>query len=290
MENWVWYFFAYAFLGWCTEVVFAAIKNGRFINRGFLSGPLCPIYGFGLVGVLAMLTPAQHNIWLLYLGSVIVTTVLELVTGFVMSKLFHQRWWDYSKMPLNIGGYVCLPFSLIWGAACVFIITILHPIISGLVGIIPAPWHVLLLYVFSAVFLLDVVLAVAKAFKLDRRLKQIDELSDALRVLSDKLGETMADGALLIKEADSYARDELHATSQRAYNALLESNPKTVAELRARRDELKDKCARIVDRLSHEHRRTLRAFPHLRSLRNPAALSAVKEKLAQHRNGKGKQQ
>lgn len=109
------YFFVYGFLGWCTEVIFAAFKQHRFVNRGFLNGPICPIYGVGVTLVIACLEAFQSNLLLLYISSVILVTVLEGVTGWAMDKLFHNKWWDYSKLPFNIGGYVCLLFSLIWG-------------------------------------------------------------------------------------------------------------------------------------------------------------------------------
>jgi len=269
----LWYFFAYAFLGWCAEVVFAAFKSGRFVNRGFLSGPVCPIYGFGIVAVLVCLSPFEGNLPMLYAGSVVLTTALELVTGFLMEKLFHQRWWDYSKMPLNLGGYVCLPFSLIWGAACVLIVDVLHPCVAGLTALIPEPWSTGLLCAFGAVFLLDVSIAVARAFKLDRRLRQIDEVASALRTVSDRLGEAMADGAILLKSADEYAADELQAARVHTRRTLLEADEKAHAELQARYTEL-------LERFNREQRHILAAFPRLRSVRYPAALDAAKEKLA----------
>lgn len=278
MKPYLWYFLVYAFLGWCTEVVFAAFKNGRFVNRGFLNGPVCPIYGFGIVAVLLCVRPFQGNLLALYAGSVVLTTVLELVTGFGMEKLFHQRWWDYSHMPLNIGGYVCLPFSLIWGIACVLIVDLLHPVVAKAVSLIPEPISTLALVVFSAVFLLDVALSSAKAFRLDRKLSQIDEAANALRRISDRLGETMADGALAIKATDTY--DELQAATQRARTAM-EAAEKNRAELKAR-------YLQLVERLGAEHDRLLRAFPHIRSTRHPAALDAVKEKLARLRDNGGK--
>ena len=135
--SYLWYFFIYAFLGWCAEVVFAAAQKGTFVNRGFLNGPLYPIYGVGLVAVVALLAPVQDSLGLLYLGAVLLTSAIELVTGFLMEKLFHQRWWDYSTMPFNIGGYVCLLFSLIWGLACVLIVDVVHPLVAGFVAHIP---------------------------------------------------------------------------------------------------------------------------------------------------------
>ena len=131
------YFFVYGFLGWCTEVIFAAFKQHRFVNRGFLNGPICPIYGVGVTLVIACLEAFQSNLLLLYISSVILVTVLEGVTGWAMDKLFHNKWWDYSKLPFNIGGYVCLLFSLIWGVACVFIVYFVHPLIHHVLSLIP---------------------------------------------------------------------------------------------------------------------------------------------------------
>lgn len=132
-----WYFFLYAFAGWAAEVLFAAFRHGRFVNRGFLCGPLCPIYGIGLVLVALLLEPLGNHWVQLFLVAAALTTGVELVAGYLMEKLFHHRWWDYSAMPLNIGGYVCLPFSLLWGAACVLIEKVVHPLVVRLVAWIP---------------------------------------------------------------------------------------------------------------------------------------------------------
>lgn len=110
-----WIFIIYAFVGWCCEVAFAAVKLGAFVNRGFLTGPVCPIYGFGMLIVATLLTPLAGNWLLLFLGAAILTSLLELVTGFVLEKFFHQKWWDYSGIRGNIGGYICPQFSLLWG-------------------------------------------------------------------------------------------------------------------------------------------------------------------------------
>ena len=117
MYQLLWIFFLYAFLGWCTEVSYAALRTGKFVNRGFLNGPVCPIYGCGVVVVLAGLEPLKGNFVLLFLGSVVLTSALEWATGFVLEKLFRQRWRDYSDKPFNLGGYICLEFSVMWGFA-----------------------------------------------------------------------------------------------------------------------------------------------------------------------------
>ena len=123
----LWYFFLYAFLGWCAEVSYAALRTGRFVNRGFLNGPVCPIYGVGVVIVVGLLTPVKENTLLLFVCSVLLTSALEWVTGFVLERMFHQKWWDYSDLPLNLNGYICPLFSVLWGIACLLVMEINSP-------------------------------------------------------------------------------------------------------------------------------------------------------------------
>ena len=281
MQRYLWYFFVYAFLGWCAEVVFAALGKGRFVNRGFLNGPVCPIYGVGLVTVLWCLTPLAGNLLWLYLGSVLLTTALELITGFLMEELFHQRWWDYSKMPLNIGGYVCPLFSLIWGVACVLIVDVLHPHVESLIQRIPEPLGTVLLALFCGILLTDIVVTVATVARLNRRLRQIDDIAASLRKLSDGLGMAMADGALAVKATDEYACEELQAAGERTRDTLLEADERARAELKARQDAL-------LQKLGIGQRRLISAFPQLRSLRHPAALDALRQRLNHLRDLKKK--
>jgi len=270
--RYLWYFFVYSFIGWCVEVAFAAIKNGRFVNRGFLNGPVCPIYGSGLVVVLWVLTPFQQNLPLLYIGAVVLTTALEWATGFLMEKLFHQRWWDYSRMPLNIGGYVCILFSLIWGVACVLIVDVLHPVLAKWIDYIPSTWSIVLLSVFTGTLVVDVCVTVATVTRLNRRLSQIDDVAAAIRTVSDHIGSTVAEGALALKATDDIACEDLADARTRARKALLAVDEETRAELKTRYTEL-------VERVERGQRRILKAFPALRSIQHPTALGEIKEKL-----------
>ena len=87
----LWIIVIYAFIGWCTEVSYAALDRGIFVNRGFLNGPYCPIYGCGVLIVVVLLTPLKKNLLILYVGSFLLTSVLEFITGFVMEKVFHNK-------------------------------------------------------------------------------------------------------------------------------------------------------------------------------------------------------
>lgn len=128
----LWYFTIYSFLGWCSEVIFATVTTGKFVNRGFLNGPVCPIYGFGMSLVLLVLLPFSDNIPLLFIGGALLTSAIELVGGWALKKFFHTTWWDYSNQPFNLGGYICLKFSILWGLCVVVVIRIVHTAIASL--------------------------------------------------------------------------------------------------------------------------------------------------------------
>ena len=132
-------FLIYSFLGWVLEVIYHAVQKGVIVNRGFLNGPVCPVYGFGVVGflmVLKSINPAvaieDTSIILLFAGGTVFCSAVELLAGWLLDKLFHMRWWDYSDEPFNIHGYICLRFSLLWGVACVIVFGILFPTMSDI--------------------------------------------------------------------------------------------------------------------------------------------------------------
>ena len=156
----LWYFSIYSFLGWCMEVVFCTVRTGKLVNRGFLNGPVCPIYGFGMVIVLAVLGRFSDNIALLFFGGMVLTSALELVGGWALKKFFHTTWWDYSEKPLNIGGYICLQFSLAWGVCVVLAVRFLHRAVEAFVHGIPFPLGVVLLCILMAYFLADTAVTV----------------------------------------------------------------------------------------------------------------------------------
>lgn len=189
-----WIFLIYAFVGWCCEVAFAAVKSGEFVNRGFLTGPVCPIYGFGMLIVALLLTPLADNWLLLFCGSVVLTSALEFLTGFVLEKFFHQKWWDYSDIRFNIAGYICPRFSLLWGVACVAVMKLVQPLVMRLIDGMPHLLGMILLCVFGVLFACDLAMTVVTLCRLQSHFRRLEEFEERLRRLSDDLGEGIYKG------------------------------------------------------------------------------------------------
>ena len=299
-------FFVYAFLGWCTEVSYAALQTGKFVNRGFLNGPVCPIYGFGVVIILACLTPLKQHFILLFLGSVVLTSLLELVTGFVLEKLFHQRWWDYSDDPFNIGGYICLKFSIAWGLACLFVVDILHPTIQWVIALVPRGLGWVLLGVFAACMAVDLAATVSTIAKLNRKLEHIDQLAGRIREASNEFGENLADKVLDaaekgadFKESVQDFKEGMEDWSEDVRGDLKEdldgarqaiAQYKVESELqRAERQQRRQQRRQELEQLFNSMRgeldgrvlgegRLMKAFPQLRSIDHKQAMERLRRR------------
>lgn len=201
LYNGILYFYVYGVLGWCTEVAYAACKHGKFVNRGFLNGPICPVYGIGVGVVVQFLMPLRHQELLLYVASTILVTLIEGLTGFLLDKIFHHRWWDYSSLRFNLGGYVCLRFSLIWGSVCVFIVKVFHPIVLDLLAMIPFYLGLVLMVILGISLLADLYVTASAILKFNKRLQSMERIAEELRNLSDKMGENIYEGVASSAEA-----------------------------------------------------------------------------------------
>lgn len=257
----LWIFIIYAFLGWCSEVAFAAVNKGKFVNRGFLNGPVCPIYGVGMLIVVLCLWNLRDRPLLLFVGSALLTTALEFVTGFVLEKFFHDKWWDYSDMPFNIKGYVCLKFTILWGLAASFIIGAIHRFIYMLIEKTPFVLGVILLAVFSAAFIADFIVTLTALVKLPKKLKAMAEAEKALRAVSDKIGENISDTTIAAKEKGE---------------ALAEENKPRLEELKAEYEKKKKELSAMLER-NFVQRRIFKAFPNLKNGRYKAIFDRMSE-------------
>lgn len=288
----VFYFFIYGFLGWCTEVAFATIKQRRFVNRGFLNGPICPVYGVGVGLVVILLESAEMTIVPLYVVSTVLVTAIEGMTGYLMDRIFHHKWWDYSNQPLNIGGYVCLLFSLAWGVACVIIVRVIHPVIHAGVELIPVMLGTILLSVLGVALLVDLCTTVAGIMRLNKKLDVMEKIAAELKEISNSLGENIHENVMETMEFSEETRKQLDSTVSELREKLdnvseekkerleeridrveekiekklySEEQGAITTELRNKYAELKRKYAELGGRTTLVTRRLIGAFPKMES-------------------------
>lgn len=187
----LWIFFVYSFIGWCGEAAMAAVHRRKFVNRGFVSGPICPVYGAGAAAVAVFLPELKDQLFFLFLGGMIVTTFVEYLTGRILELIFHRKWWDYSDQRFNLDGYVCLKNSVVWGICSVLMICFFNPLLCRLLVLIPRLAGDILLWILGVLLVIDAVgsgVAVLGLKKKQSRITQItEELHKTSKVLENAL-------------------------------------------------------------------------------------------------------
>lgn len=210
VEQYIFSFFVYAFLGYLCEVVYCSISQRKLVNRGYLYMPICPIYGCGAVIILLSMLPIANMWYLVLILGILLTSGLEYLTSYVMELIFHMRWWDYSKRKFNINGRVCLRNSLMFGALVMLVVYGLHPLLyklMNMMGTLPIRIinSVLLVglcvdFVFSTIKNINIAKVVAKINHIAEELA--DDFKELKQNASEKISETkeyLANTAIALK-------------------------------------------------------------------------------------------
>lgn len=224
---WLSYYFIlfciYSCMGWIFETIYCTVKTGRWDNRGFLFGPACPIYGSGAVAVSIIFQMLEQNNggtvpwWTIYIASVLGSAVLEFVTSWVMEKLFHASWWDYSDMPFNIQGRVCLQNALLFGVAGLVVYYWIFPTVSSfLQPVAPIALEAAGLLL-MAVLAGDCTLTVCALTNLDEAVRQSEEtLNIHMEQFVQTVGEYRQDiEEKLSEERKRFAKQHAERTVQK---------------------------------------------------------------------------
>lgn len=220
-----------------------SVGQRRLVNRGFLRGPMLPIYGFGAVILLHVSLPLkQHPVWL-YLASMIAATVFEYIVGVVMEKIFKVKYWDYSKQRFQFQGYICLRSSLCWGFLGLILTSVIHPPIEKLVLGLPFIGLIVIDVLFSAAFISDVIVSVRSALDLAKVLEELDRLREQGAELRQQLSETALVGLTNL----SYRVEEAHGE-------FTEKVGEAKAQLAERVDDAKKQLAAVHEMRSDERR------------------------------------
>lgn len=192
------YFFFYSFLGWVMETCYCSFLQKKYVARGFLYGPICPIYGVGILLMILFFKPLTGHPVLFYVTAVVVMSAWEYFVGWFLETTTHIKYWDYSHIRYNLKGRICLPVSLTWGVLSYLIIYWIHPRTEQLFAQIP-PWlSYVLCGVALGILISDSTLTIHQLALVSRLTKNVARLGEQLQLqlslgkaqLDDKLDET----------------------------------------------------------------------------------------------------
>lgn len=186
----LWFFLVSSFVGWCAEVIVAAVRRHKFINRGFVNGPMCPIYGVAAVAFAIFLPELRESFFFLFIGGMILASSIEYFTGRILEHIFHRKWWDYSKDRFNLDGYICLKTSVVWGLLAMGSIWFADPAICWVLTKLPDWLDVTLAWVLTVLLVMDYMGSMIAVFGLKKN-EQISHITEELTKTSRLLENTL---------------------------------------------------------------------------------------------------
>lgn len=237
-------FLIYSFLGWCIESVFKSICEKKLINSGFLYGPYCPIYGYGAIIMYIFLDDVSSKPIITFCLGFVVLSIWEYAVGVFLEKVFHRKYWDYSKNKFNLQGRVCLLNSIFWGILGVLFIDVIHPFITGLLSNVSDKTIIYCDIAVATIIIIDTIVSISNNFSIATQLRRVEELNASIK---EKLDEIKQKG----KNVEQSLQDTL--------------------------EELKQRRAKIIRKSYRTILRIKRAFPSLKSEEFTKFLNEKKE-------------
>lgn len=248
----LYYFALYSFCGWCIEVIYAYFKNHKFVNRGFLYGPFCPMYGFGAVAIVSMLSHSQGNIIVLFIICTLLTTAVEYFTGLTLEKIFHSKWWDYSDDILNYKGRIALPYSILWGILSLFIIKVIHPFFKQNSAFTTSNKSITLLNILFIYFIADFIATLISVAKLEILLAKINliyaQTKGRIELAKENSSVNLDISQIISPELKSQYENTV-SNIHKNYSRLIKAFPEfTTKKVEALREDLKNKINQLKRR------------------------------------------
>ena len=188
-------FIIYSFIGWTMEMIVTAIENKKIVDRGFLIGPYCPIYGWGGVLMTIFLTRFQNNIIVLFLMAIVICGMLEYITSYIMEKIFKARWWDYSNKKINLHGRICVDTLIPFGILGTFIICVANPFFMDMINNIPNTLLIVITILLFIIFVIDTVVSITITFNLRGTIKRI--ALDNTEEITEKVKEVIRERSVV---------------------------------------------------------------------------------------------
>lgn len=243
-------FLIYATIGWLIEVVGQLIKVKKFVNRGFMIGPYCPIYGVGGVLISIILKDYVSNPFVLFCVAIVICGALEYLTSYIMEKVFKARWWDYSKNKFNINGRICLETLIPFGILGCVIMYVSNPIFIYLLNMIPENILNVLFYVLSSIYLIDLVISFAIIFGLRKTVKTVntDNPSDNTEEITKQVKEILRNkGVLNRRLIDAFPKVSIEKVKQKIKEKTVQVKENVAKVKDEATEKIKESAAKVKE-------------------------------------------
>jgi len=281
----LYFFFIYSMLGWVLETVYVSVKERRFVNRGFLNGFYCPVYGFGMCGFILLFHSFFDRPVIIFLGGMLFASILEYFTGWILEKLFHARWWDYSNCRFNLNGRICLKFSFIWGALLLVTISFIHPLLERLELFFPPKTGKALVYTLGLIISADFFYSLYGASQLSNKLKTLLNMRSELAVLLEQSNLFEAVDDILTR----IMRESFFRIKGKILNNI-KSGPGQKSmdkfnKLQQAIESVTDKYNHLLNKIGQNKSRFLDAFPRLFMSRAFNIVNDIRDALKKKKTG-----
>ncbi len=294
-------FILYSFFGWIWESCFVSLQKRRWVNRGFLNGPLIPLYGSGATLVYVLIYPMHNQPTYVFIAGMIIATVLEYITSYVMEKLFHAKWWDYSNYRYHFQGRICLVASLFWGFLSLLMTDVLQPFIISVIEWIPRQVGEAAGVVIGIGFITDTVITVVYTVQWDKKLAEMErireefteylegtKLYETAEEIKDRLERLSMAGYIEGFRSFKVELNEKYDEQLEKFRERKEAYPELFStEVKEIKTELKEEITERINHILNKYqkrlsgssfveKRLLNAFPTLKITRNRAFLEDMK--------------
>jgi len=233
-------FIIYSITGWCMEVIGKLIQYKRFINRGFLIGPYCPIYGYGALLITFLLKKYIQDPIALFFMAIIICGTLEYLTSYYMEKMFKARWWDYSQRKFNINGRICLDTIIPFGLLGMFIMYVSNPFLINKIELLPDVWLNMLFWIFIVIFVTDNIVSGIVIRYVKKTEKDLGTELDNTEEITKKVKEVLSNKSILHRRL-LHAYPKLEAVKIK----IKEKNREIKAQVEQQKQRIENKAKKL---------------------------------------------
>lgn len=277
--QWILFFYIYCVFGWIFESTFVSIKSKRFVNRGFLKGPMIPIYGEGAIMMVIATTPVRGNIVLEYMLGLVGATALEYFVGALMEQIFKVKYWDYSKKRFNIKGYICLRSSLFWGVLSVLLAEVMHVPVEGFVLSLSTPVLISAVAVITVIFTADAVMSAKEAWDLRTILIAVTKAKEEVLELQRQLSDMKEEFTEQLAEKREEFAEQLNEKKVLIAEQLSEKKEEITDSIKLKLEEAVLNHQSLSDKLNIKGSHIIKRNPGATSKRFYEAIESVKQNI-----------